>query len=186
MAEGKLYDYYKDIHPIAKGIIAIGVLGGLGIIGYTVYKKLKAIHDEKDLNKTATIYESEYKKLLNKGEKLSFEDKGVYNTLANEIASDLNGCERLSTEVDVINKIINVVKKPIDWYYLVYTFGIKKIDDCGSFGNSSTTYALPELLKDQLDSSGFYTGIGGGIGSGFTTDTKDLMTKYLGGIGVTF
>lgn len=180
MAENKTINFFKDMPPIFKGIIAIIILIILVIVGYVIYKKLKTGAENKGLDYTVGDASDEYSTLKGKGEKLS-SPVIAYQQIANGIAIDLKGCESFSTELKVINDITKVVKKPIDWFFLVKTFGVQLIDDCGW---GSTTYALPELLKDQLDTGGVYAGIGGGIGSGVTSSSINLLEGYLSKIGV--
>lgn len=100
------------------------------------------------VRKTADASEDEYKKLLKQGQKLSF-PVGNYITASNSVKIALDGCETYFGEEDAKFAVMNVVKKPIDWYFLVKTFGSRMIADCGW---GETAYALPELLKGQLGS----------------------------------
>jgi hypothetical protein len=174
-------NFFKDMPPVFKGIIALIILIVLVVVAYLIYKKLKKSKEDQGLNYTVNDAHDEYTKLKRKGEKLS-SPLIAYQQTANGIAVDLKGCESFTTELKVINDITKVVKKPIDWYFLVKVFDVKSIDDCG-YG--STSYALPELLKDQLDTGGVYAGIGGGIGSGVTSSSNNLLEEYLRKIGVT-
>ena len=78
------------------------------------------------------------------------------------------------------------------WYYLIKTFGQKDISDCGTWGVSKTRYSLVGLLSDQLDTTAIVTPlpktiIGGyAVPSGYYGDSKDVLSKYLKTIGVTF
>ena len=86
-----------------------------------------------------------------------------------------------TTEADVIIAITKIVKKPIDWYYLVKVFGVRDVDDCG-YG--STKYNLTESLKDQLDTVLDYYNIPL-VGSGIAKNSYIVLEKYLQKIGVT-
>lgn len=180
MAENKTSNFLKDMPPMFKGIIALIILILIIVVAYLIYKKWKDKNEDKGLSYTVNDADDEYDKLKKAGQKLS-SPVIAYQQTANGIAIDLKGCESFSTELKVINDITKVVKKPIDWYFLVKTFDVKDIDDCGW---GSTTYALPELLKDQLDTGGVYAGIGGGIGSGVTTSSYNLLEGYLRKIGI--
>ncbi len=153
------------------------------LIVYVAVKKIEQIKQNLEQGKTSSAAGDEIKKLQKSGETLSAREIDYQQTVSG-IVTDLNGCEDLNTELKVIDDITKVVKKPIDWYYLVKLFDVKQIEDCGSFGNTTTTYALPELLKDQLDTAGVYAGIGGGIGSGFTSSSINLLEGYLSKMGV--
>lgn len=160
-----------DIPQWSQGVIAIALLGGIVLIAYKINKKIKDTKDSKNENLTIDLSDDIYKSLLNQGKKLSF-SKESYSILANDIETKLGGCETKITEQKVVGQIKDLIKSKIDWYFLVKTFGLRKIEDCG-FGE--TLYALPELLKDQLD-TGDWTGL--------TDSTFVELSNYLSKIGV--
>lgn len=148
MEKKGLYKYYKELPMWAKGAVAVIVLGGVGIISYRIYKEIDNIRKRQDSEDTANSSSDEYKKLLKQGQKLSFPETN-YISASNTIVNALSGCETYFGEEDAVYAVLNVVKKPIDWYFLVKTFGSKIIDNCG-WGTGETAYALPELLREQL------------------------------------
>lgn len=165
----------------AKGIIAVAVVGGVGFIIYKLYTKVKSEADKKDVKVVVNENLAEYEKLA-KTEKLS-KPIPAYQQAINDIVTKLTGCEDFRTELQAIESIIKVVKKPIDWYYLVAKFGNKDIDDCGW---GKTNYDFPTLLKDQLDTSGVYSiDFDGWKKSGFATNSIDILKSYLSKVGVT-
>lgn len=145
--EKGVYKYYQELPSWAKGAVAIAIIGAVGIIGYTIYKKVRNIQDKIQSNETADSAEDEYLRLKKQGQKLSFPQPNYFSA-ANSVKTALDGCETYVGEEDAVFAVLNVVKKPIDWYYLVNVFGSRKIDDCGFGGD--TVYALPELLSSQL------------------------------------
>ena len=160
-----------NIPAWSQGVIAIALVGGIALIAYKINKKIKDAKDSKDENLTIDLSDDIYKNLLNEGKKLSY-SKESYSILANDIETKLNGCESKITEQKVVGQIKDLIKSKIDWYFLVKTFGLRKIEDCG-YGE--TLYALPELLKDQLD-TGDWTGL--------TDSTFVELSNYLLKIGV--
>lgn len=145
--EKGVYKYYQELPSWAKGAVAIAIIGGIGLIGYTIYKKVKTIQDKKESNETANAAEDEYLRLKKQGQKLSSPEAN-YFAAANAVKNALDGCDSVASEVDAINAVLKVVKKPIDWYYLVNVFGSRKIEGC-AWGENKM-YALPELLSEQL------------------------------------
>lgn len=140
---------FSGLPKWAKGVIAVGVLVSVGIVSYKIYKSfgdLRDRGDEKDVLKDA---DKEIKALQNSGMKLSF-PKSTYESSANSIKQQLNGCETPFTEVKAANEVIRVCNNQLDWLELVKAFGIRKIEQC-AFG-SDINYTLPTLLKEQLDS----------------------------------
>lgn len=181
MAQGEIF---KGLPKWAQGVIAVGLLGGAAYVLYKIYSKTKDITGKKDVKTVENENLSEFNKLTKQGQKLS-KPIPAYQQLINDIVTRLNGCETNATELEVVAAIIRVVKKPIDWYYLVAKFGNKDIEDCGSFGLSKTNYDLPTLLKDQLDTNvnGYAFKVDGFQGKGFV-DTIDLLRQYFSKIGV--
>ena len=145
--EAKTNQYYQSLPSWAKGTLAVAVIAGIGIIGFAIYKKVKSIQEKAESNETADSAEDEYIRLKKKGETLSY-PQTKYFSAASAIKNALDGCDSKLGEEDAVDAVMNVVKKPIDWFYLVNVFGSRSIDDCGI--GSETTYALPELLMEQL------------------------------------
>ncbi len=85
----------------------------------------------------------------NPSNKLSF-DEIVYTRAADAIFKNLDGCETIWSEKDVLKIVMDTVKTQADWDKLVQVFGTRKVDNCG-FLTGDTDYTLPALLKDQLD-----------------------------------
>lgn len=181
MAKGELFG---GLPTWAKGIIAIAVVGGAGFIAFKLYQKAKDLTGKKDVKTVENENLAEFDKLQKQGQKLS-KPITAYQQLINDIVNKLNGCESFTTELKVIEGIIRVVKKPVDWHYLVAKFGNKDIADCGTFGVSKTNYDLPTLLKDQLDTGGVYAiDIDGFKSKGFTNDSINVLKEYFSKIGV--
>lgn len=182
---------FQGLPMWAKGVVAIAVVGGIGVVGYTIYKSLKKITDKgKDdtPKETVNLAAQDYDALFKQGQKITFAPSN-YAAASEAIVKLLDGCETLSSEIDAMGEVIRVVKKPIDWYYLIKVFGQKDIADCGTWGSIKTRYSLVGLLKDQLDS--FMTvyanyKIGGWVvPKGVYNDTRDILSAYLKTVGVT-
>lgn len=169
------YKYYSELPTWAKGAMAIAIIGGVGLIGYRIYKGISDSNKLQDSNDVANSAEDEYKKLLNQGQKLSFPESN-YISASNAIKNGLDGCETYFGEEEAKFAVMNVVKKPIDWFFLVNTFGSKMIDDCG-WGTGETAYALPELLTSQLGNLS--------PSSYYLKTNIDELREYLRKIGVT-
>lgn len=166
---------FSGLPKWAQGTIAVVAVGSALFVGWKIYKKIQEAEALKNSDKTAKASKDEYMRLVRSGQKLTHPEV-VYQTATNSIVNDLSGCELPSSEKAVIATIKSVVKKPIDWYYLVMRFGSQMVDDCG-WGTGDTAYALPELLKDQLG-QGDYVGIP-------TGGNYDDLQKYLKTIGIT-
>jgi len=182
MAKGELF---SGLPAWAKGTIAVAVVGAAVFVGYKIYKKAKDLAGNKDQKAVTNENLNEFDKLQKQGQKLS-KPLPAYQQLINDIVKKLNGCEDIRTEGQVIEGIISVVKKPVDWYYLVSKFGNRDIEDCGTFGLGKTNYDLPTLLKDQLDTGGYMSINKDGFKrSGLYANSINLLNEYLKTIGIT-
>jgi hypothetical protein len=178
-----VFKFYSELPSWAKGVVAITGIVVAGIAGYSIYKSVKNAQGKKDSKDVAKDVKAELNVLTQQGMKPSFPDS-VYSNAVSIIVKKLDGCDGFSPELEVVREVAKVVKNKFDWAYLVYKFGVKTIPNCG-WGD--TSYTLPALLKDQLDSSGIYTGmdIGGGVSSsGVTSNSFNLLETYLKSKGV--
>jgi hypothetical protein len=181
MAKGEIF---SGLPAWAKGVISIAVVGTVAFVAYKIYQKTKSLAGNKDEKAVTNENLTEFDKLQKQGQKLS-KPIPAYQQLINDIVKKLNGCEDIRTEGQVIEGIIAVVKKPVDWYYLVSKFGNKDIEDCGTFGLAKTNYDLPTLLKDQLDTGGYMSINKDGFKrSGFYANSINLLNEYFKTIGV--
>jgi len=139
----------------ANGLIVVGSLAIVGLVGYYLYKKLNENKEKKDSQNGVNANDNELKDAIKNGTTLSFPQSNyVYS--ANAIFNLLDGCELASSERNAILEVIKVTRNKADWMNLVKVFGTKKVDNCG-YLTGDTTYNLPELLKEQLDSiTGYY------------------------------
>ena len=183
-------EIFKGLPTWAKGIIAIAIVGGIGIVGYTIYKKLKSVGDKgKDdtAKETEKLAAKDYNDLVKAGQKITF-PPSAYAAANETIVKLLDGCESIFSEIKAIEEVIKVVKKPVDWYYLVKTFGQKDIDNCG-YWQGETRYSLEGLLKEQLNQSKTYL-FGATLGgwkcpAGVYQNSKDILSAYLKTVGIT-
>lgn len=168
-----------------KILLTVSAVAGLAV-SFFVYKKIKRSVEtktQKDSVKNANV---EYKELINKGQSLSNTDL-IYSTLINELKLNFEGCETFDTEINSIISIIKVVKKPVDYYYLVNKANVLSVSDCGSFGLSKTDYDLVSLLKDQLDSSGFVDiDLPDFKFTGWVSESVEVLEKYFKTLNISF
>lgn len=182
---------FQGLPSWAKGVIAVGVLGGIAIVGYVIYKKIndaaEAGKEEKATKDVVNANEKELKELEKKGMKPSFPTSS-YGAIANLVANLLQGVETSSSEARVAYEVAKSVKNPLDWALLVKAFGMRDVADAFSLGFSKTKYSLGDLLKEQLDSTFIMPATltvgkwSKKFGSGSTW--ADALTDYLQSVGV--
>lgn len=176
--------FFNSLPPLAKTIIVIVGVAILGGIILFIIKQVKRISENRDPAKVVSDAEKEKQQEQANGQTLSF-PMSTYQATVSTIAKQLDGCELPKTEIAVIESVIKVAKKKIDWLQLVTDFNKKEISVCGSFGLKSETYDLISLLKDQLDTGGYYNiNVNGYKASGFTTKNENVLADYLKTIGV--
>lgn len=170
----------------ANGLIVVGSLAIVGAVGYLIYKKMKEKSESKDSQEGVNANDNELKDAIKNGTTLSFPQSN-YIQSANAIFNYLDGCETAQSERNAILEVIKVTRNKADWLNLVKAFGVKKVDNCG-YLTGDTTYSLPELLKDQLDSiTGYYSITEPNYKkSGFSAQPLiQILRDYLQTIGVT-
>ena len=172
----------------ANGIVIVGSVFLFGTIAFFIYKKYKKGQEEKDSKQTVKAVDDELTTIKKQGgsNAVPSAPQSTYESTANFIKVSLDGCEMGGTELTVIEAICKLVKKPVDWLLLVKAFGVRSINDCAPWGG--TTYDLPTLLKDQLDTSvfGYSMDINGYKKSGLrAANSITILTDYLTSKGIT-
>jgi hypothetical protein len=168
----------------ANGLIVVGSLAVVGAIGYYIWKKMNEKAESKDSQSGVNANDNELKDAIKGGQQLSFPQSN-YITASNTIFNLLDGCETYNSELQAINEVIKVTRNKADWLNLVKAFGVKKVDNCG-WMTGDTTYNLPDLLKDQLDTAGAYSFNEPNFKkSGVAVNSIDILLAYLKTIGVT-
>lgn len=170
-------NFWNGLPPLGKILIVAAGILALWIIYRQIDKYIKRERERKNPKETVKDAEKDIKTEQAKGETLS-QSESAYSASANAIEKLLDGCETSESETAAINNVKAVVKKPIDWYFLIKTFGVREISQCGSFGLVKDSYDLPTLLKDQLDTVVIST-------SGIYLDSVTILRNYLKTIGVT-
>ncbi len=174
-------NFFQNLPKWALGIVAVTVTAGVSFAAWKTYQYFQKKSEDSTQKAVGDQASGVVTSLKGKGQALSF-PKANYEAAANTIKVLLDGCQRVVSEEQVVEEIVKVVKKPIDWYYLVSVFGNRDVADCGTFGVGHTNYDLISLLKDQLES----TIIGDVVNGKRYWDDKTLvpLTEYLSKIGV--
>jgi hypothetical protein len=127
--------------------IAIGTAG----IGYFVYRQIQKNKENKGEKKDVKKVEDDITTLSKKGQKPSYTE-GSYGIFASQI---LQACAGYGTDEEQIYRVMEKMKKDIDFAKLVSAFGrrtmpcdklMRPFDNCGD-GN------LMEILSSELDDS---------------------------------
>lgn len=124
MAKEGLYKFYGELPTWAKGIIGVAIVGGIGIIGYTVYKKLSKSQSEKDAEESLKDTNEDIKKLL-KTQKPSY-IPAQYGAFSDALFEAMSGG---GTDEDAIFEIFKKTKNTLDVLLIVKAFGIREYTD---------------------------------------------------------
>lgn len=117
MAKAELY---KGLPLWAKGIIAVVVVGGVGIAVYTIYKKIQAQTDKKDDRQQLTAEQRE----LNQSPVKPTLTKSQAEAMANAIFTAMDG---YASDESAIYAQLSKVKNNADWLLLSTSYGTREI-----------------------------------------------------------
>lgn len=111
----------------AKGVENIIILGGVAIIGYTIYKNAKKGQDIKDATQGASAATQALKQLAAQGIRPNYSDAVFYGWV-DQLVQAMNGC---GTDEDAINAVFENMRNDADVYKLIEIFGIQYYEPCG-------------------------------------------------------
>ena len=121
MAKGELF---KQLPPWGKGVVAVGIIAGIGVIGYAIYKKLQKDKALLGAKKEIDATEQAQKDLTKSGQKATL-DTFKLAQIANQIHSALNG---YGSDESAVYKAFTQVKNDLDVVNLTKAYGIRKLN----------------------------------------------------------
>ena len=122
----KVYQYYKELPPWAKGIV---VVGGVAVIYFTAKSIVGSINEAK--NRAIQLKEIDNAN----NELIALRKKGIvptlpqsnYEALSNSLIDAFNGC---GTDFAKVKSIFEQLKNQADALFFVKTFGLRKKQRC--------------------------------------------------------
>jgi len=143
MAKGELF---KELPTWAKGVVALIVVGGAGVIIYTIYKKVSNITGNKDDRQQLNAEKDELKNM----KPPPTISKGQAEAMANAIFVAFDGYA--SDESSVYTQF-EKVKNNADWLMLSQAYGTREISS-GKFNpEPNYTGTLIGACNSELDAS---------------------------------
>ena len=144
MAKGEIF---KELPSWAKGLIAVAIIGGIGIVGYNIYKTIKKKQSQKDQKKELDNANDTVVNLTKAGQKPSL-DSFKLAQLANQIHSALDG---YGSDESAVYRVFVQVKNDLDVVNLTKAYGIRKLSS-GKW-NPATDFegTLGQSLTEELD-----------------------------------
>lgn len=143
-----LYNYWKDLPPIAKGIIAVGG----SVAGYFLIRKILKRQPGKESVADAQT------ELNNINQAPTYSDV-QFSAWADRITNEFSGCDPTTTaSLDgftvsgrAVNNIFKQLNNNADFLKLVLAFGVRTYDQCGLF--TDFTGNLYSSISDELTQS---------------------------------
>jgi len=148
--ENKVYNYYKELPPWAKGVV---VVGGVAIVYFTtrsIIKSIKKKKEEKDNRDLLNAMEREKRLLEKQGIRQTVSDSQL-ESFSQKLVEAFNDCG--TTEASVYT-VFNGLKNKADLIALIKIYGTRAYSGCliqGEFGDMK--YTLPRAIESELDSS---------------------------------
>jgi hypothetical protein len=156
MAKGEIF---TGLPKWAQGLIAVAIVGGVGFVGYKIYKKLQLTSEEKggkeELNSASDLskeLEKKMKPTLN-----SYQLNSVVNQLVSALSNTQSfvGFGKIGVSESTLYKAFANVKNDLDVINLVRAYGIKTLPSNNFFVENfkgTLNQALTTLCtKEQLD-----------------------------------
>lgn len=139
---------FKDLPAWAKGTIAVVIVGGIGLIGYKLYKGFSKAIDISEPEKALLDVNNDIKK-LSKTEKPSY-NGSQYRAFADSLYEAMSG---LGTDEEEIFNIFRQMKNTLDILLLTKAFDIRDYTDDRVFIFNTKAMNLNQWLSAELSTS---------------------------------
>lgn len=131
----------------AKGLVAVAVVGGVGYIGFKIYKKLS--NTDKGQKKEEKSWDKEAEALNKDPKTKATISTQQLQSYANVLQTAMNG---MTTNVGAITSVFNALKNDADFAGLTAAFGVRTINS-GVYLVPDFTGTLAACLTDELSTS---------------------------------
>ena len=119
----KVYQYYKDLPPWAKGVVVVGGALVVYLVGSRVYRAVFPTEAQRKNRELEKNIDSEISKLQGNGKKASFSDSN-YNTFANTIYNSMRFA--VGDDYSTVESTLKRMKNDLDVAKLIKAFGVKQ------------------------------------------------------------
>lgn len=144
MAKGEIF---KELPKWAQGVISVGILAGVGIVAYSVYKKLQKDKGLKGAKQELDSVAQATQDLTKAGQKPSL-DSFKLAQIANQIHSALNG---YGSDENGVYRAFAQVKNDLDVVNLTKAYGIRKLSSGNWNPAPDFEGTLGQSLTEELD-----------------------------------
>jgi len=119
----KVYQYYKDLPPWAKGVVVVGGAVVVYLVGSRVYRAVFPTEVQRKNRELEKNIDSEISKMQGNGKKASFSDSN-YNTFANTIYNSMRFA--VGDDYGTVESTLKRMKNDLDVAKLIKAFGLKQ------------------------------------------------------------
>jgi hypothetical protein len=119
----KVYQYYKDLPPWAKGVVVVGGVVVVYLVGSRVYRAVFPTEAQRKNRELEKNIDNEISKLQGNGKKASFSDSN-YNTFANTIYNSMRYA--VGDDYGTVELTLKRMKNDLDVAKLIKAFGVKQ------------------------------------------------------------
>ena len=119
----KVYQYYKDLPPWAKGVVVVGGAVVVYLVGSRVYRAVFPTDAQRKNRELEKNIDSEISKMQGNGKKASFSDSN-YNTFANTIYNSMRFA--IGDDYGTVESTLKRMKNDLDVAKLIKAFGLKQ------------------------------------------------------------
>jgi hypothetical protein len=141
-------EQFKNLPQWSKGIIAVTVVAGIGLISYALYKKFNKSQQEKDAEESLKTVNKDIKD-ISKSQKQSY-NSSQYASWADSLGEAMSG---LGTDEKKIFDIFNKMKNTLDILLLIKAFGIREYTDDRVFVFNTKPTNLNQWIALELSES---------------------------------
>jgi hypothetical protein len=119
----KVYQYYKELPPWAKGVVVVGGAVVVYLVGSRVYRAVFPTEAQRKNRELEKNIDSEISKMQSNGKKASFSDSN-YNTFANTIYNSMRFA--VGDDYGTVESTLKRMKNDLDVAKLIKAFGLKQ------------------------------------------------------------
>lgn len=136
MAASSIQKSYDSLPSWAKGIVGVIIVGGVAVIGYTIYTKIRDRARLQDAMKVGDFAEQELMALAKKGIRPTL-GKTQLESMSAKLEEAMNGC---GTTTDQVYQVFKDLQNKADLLSLIMQFNVRYYRPCAV--SSPISYAV--------------------------------------------
>lgn len=166
----KVKNFYSELPPWGKGVIAVGGVALVLYIVYNGYRRVKGASDVREAGQVADAAKKEILALQSKGIRPSY-SATQYESFALKLAEAMNGC---GTTEESIMQVFGAMKNKADVLSLISSFGVRFYQPCAA--TQPISYAR-YLFDDKLFGGNLQTWLEYDLSSGNIKKINALLSQ---------